>query len=94
MDFEEYSPHQEGIISEMYISPNQSFFEKPQELIDLVDTSKLVHGYLQKQTYKNIGCYKEKGVKRNTFTPYHQRGSSRIFKKSKFQGHTQIFGTK
>ena len=40
MDFEENSPHQKGIISEMYVSPDQSYFEKPQQLIDLVDTSK------------------------------------------------------
>ena len=50
VDFEENSPHQEGIISEMYISPDQSYFEKLQELIDLVDTSKLVQRYLPKQT--------------------------------------------
>ena len=50
IDFEENSPHQEGIIPEMYIYPDQSYFEKPQELIDLVDTSKLVQKYLPKQT--------------------------------------------
>ena len=42
------SPHHEGIISETYVSPDQSYFEKPQELIDLVDTSKLVQIYLPK----------------------------------------------
>ena len=46
MDFEENSPHQEGIISETYINLDQSYFEKPQELTDLVDTSKLVQKYL------------------------------------------------
>ena len=50
VDFEENSSHQEGIISEMYISPDQSYLEKPQELIDLVDTSKLGQRYLPKQT--------------------------------------------
>ena len=50
VDFEENSPYQEGIISEMYINPDQSYFEKPQELIDLVDTSKLVQKYLPRQT--------------------------------------------
>ena len=44
------SPHQEGIISEMNVSPNQSYIEEPQELVDLVDTSKLVQKYLPKQT--------------------------------------------
>ena len=49
--FEENSPHQEGIISETYINLDQSYFEKPQELIDLVDTSKLVQNiYQDKQT--------------------------------------------
>ena len=50
LDFEENSPHQEGIISEMYVSPDQSYIEEPQELIDLVDTSKLMQKYLPKQT--------------------------------------------
>ena len=50
LDFEENSPHQEVIISEMYVSPHQSSIQTPQELIDLVDTSKLVQKYLPKQT--------------------------------------------
>ena len=50
VDFEENSPHQEGIISEMYISLDQSYFERPKELIDLEDTSKLVQRNLTKQT--------------------------------------------
>ena len=33
----------------MYINQDQSYFERPQELIDLVDTSKLVQKYLQRQ---------------------------------------------
>ena len=33
----------------MYIGLDQSYFEKPQELIDLVDTPKLVQKYLPKQ---------------------------------------------
>ena len=49
VDFEENSPHQEGIILEMYINLDQSYFERPQELIDLVDTSKLVQKYLPRQ---------------------------------------------
>ena len=50
LDFEENSPHQEGIISEMYVSPDQAYIEELQELIDLVNTSKLVQKYLPKQT--------------------------------------------
>ena len=50
LDLEENSPHQEGIIAETYASPDQSYIEEPQELIDLVNTSKLVQKYLPKQT--------------------------------------------
>ena len=49
-DFEENSPYQEGIITEMYESPDQSYIEEPQGLADLVNTSKLVQKYLPKQT--------------------------------------------
>ena len=45
-DFEENSPHQEGIITEMYVAPDQSYLEQPQELIKLVNTSKVVQKYL------------------------------------------------
>ena len=50
LHFEEKSPHQEGIISEIYVSPDQSYIEELQELVDLADTSKLVQKYLPKQT--------------------------------------------
>ena len=42
IDFEENSPHQEGIISETYKYPHKSYINEPHELADLVDTSKLV----------------------------------------------------
>ena len=42
MDIEENSPHQEGIITETYVVPDQSYLEQPQELIKLVDTLKVV----------------------------------------------------
>ena len=51
VDFEENSAHQEGIILETYINPDQSYFERPQELIDLVNTTKLVQKYLPRQTH-------------------------------------------
>ena len=50
IDFEENSPHQEGIISEMYESPDKSYINEPHELADLVDTSKMVQKFLPKQT--------------------------------------------
>ena len=49
LEFEENSHHQEGIISETYINPEQTYFERPQELIDLVNTTKLVQKYLPRQ---------------------------------------------
>ena len=49
LDFEQNSPHQEGIITETYVSPDQSYIEQPQELADLVDSTKLVQKYLPKQ---------------------------------------------
>ena len=49
-DFEENSPYQEGIISEIYQRPNKSQMVDPPELIDLVNTERIVQKYLPKQT--------------------------------------------
>ena len=49
MDFEENSPLQEGVISEVYQRPDKSFFHKPQELNSLVNTGRLVQKFLPKQ---------------------------------------------
>ena len=49
LDFEENSPHQEGIITEMYESPDQSYIKEPQNLANLLNTSNLVQKYLPKQ---------------------------------------------
>ena len=46
MDIEENSPHQDGIITKIYVAPDQSYLEQPQELIKLVNTSKLVQKHL------------------------------------------------
>ena len=48
-DFEENSPLQEGIMSEMFQRPNKSFFQEPKELGDLVNEGNFVHKYLPKQ---------------------------------------------
>ena len=40
MDFEENSPHQEGVIVEIYQRPDKSYFQEPPELQDLVSTGK------------------------------------------------------
>ena len=50
IDFEENSPHHEGIISERYENPDKSYIKEPHELADLVDTSKLIQRFLPKQT--------------------------------------------
>ena len=50
IDFEENSPYQEGIITETYQRPDNSFVKEPPELDDLLDTSKLVQYFLPKQT--------------------------------------------
>ena len=49
-NFEENSPYQEGIISEIYQRPDKSQLVDPPELIDLVNTERIVQKYLPKQT--------------------------------------------
>ena len=48
-DIEENSPFQEGIISETYERPDQSYVQEPYKLKELIDTSKLVQRFLPKQ---------------------------------------------
>ena len=48
-DFEEKSPYQEGIISEIYQRPEKSELVEPPELADLVNTDKTVQKYLTRQ---------------------------------------------
>ena len=50
VEIEENSPFQEGIISETYDRPDNSYVQEPQELIDLIDTTKFIQRYLPKQT--------------------------------------------
>ena len=64
LDFEENSPHQEGIITVTYVSPDQSYIEEPQELTDLVNTSQLAQKYLPKiDIDKILGVIKRKVLK-------------------------------
>ena len=49
IDFEENSPHQEGIISELYQRPDKTYFEEPKDLESLVKTSNLIKKFLTKQ---------------------------------------------
>ena len=50
VEIEENSPFQEGIISEIYERPDNSYVQEAQELTDLIDTTKLIQKYLPKQT--------------------------------------------
>ena len=50
LDIEGNSPFQEGIISEIYERPDTSYIQEPQELKDLIDTTKLIQKFLPKQT--------------------------------------------
>ena len=50
LDFEENSPFQEGIISEMFQRPDKSFFQEPKELGDHINKGNFIHKYLPKQT--------------------------------------------
>ena len=50
VDTEENSPFQEGIISEIYERLDMSYIQEPQELKDLIDTTKLIQKFLPKQT--------------------------------------------
>ena len=50
VEIEENLPLQEGIISETYERPDNSYVQEPEELTDLIDTTKLIQKYLPKQT--------------------------------------------
>ena len=50
IEIEENSPLQEGIISEIYERPDTSYIQEPQDLKDLIDTTKLIQKFLPKHT--------------------------------------------
>ena len=49
LDFQENSPFQEGVISEIYQRLDKSFFKEPQELNDLINTINFIQKFLPKQ---------------------------------------------
>ena len=49
IEIEENSPFKEGIISEIYERLDISYIQEPQELKDLIDTTKLIQKFLPKQ---------------------------------------------
>ena len=64
-DFEENSPYQEGIISEIFQRPEKSQLVEPPELADLINTDKIVQRYLLRQTdiYKILKVIQRKVLK-------------------------------
>ena len=66
-DFEENSPHQERIISEVYQRTDKMYFQELKDLDSLVNTSNLVQKFLPKQAeidkiLKIIQCKVLKGL--------------------------------
>ena len=80
VEIKENLPFQEGIILEIYERPDNSYVQEPQELKDLIDTTKLIQKYLPKQMDidKILDIIKRKVFERNTLAPYGQRDPSRI----------------
>ena len=67
IEFEENSPHQEGIILEFYQRPDKSYLQQPKDLENLVNTGNLVQKFLPKQAdidkiLKIIQCKVLKGT--------------------------------
>ena len=86
LEIEENLPFQEGIISEIYERPDNSYVQEPQEMTDLIDTTKLIQKYLPKQMDidKILDIINRKGKERNAFAPYSQRDPSRLLDQSLF----------
>ena len=79
VEIEENSPFQEGIISDIYERPDNSYMLELQELTDLIDTTKLIQKYLPKQMDRQDSRhYKKKSFEGNALTTYGQRDPSRI----------------
>ena len=96
VDLEENSPHQEGIITEMYVAPDQSYLEQLQELTKLVNTSKAVQKYLPQQAHidKILDIIKRKVLK-GTHLPLTIKEIQAGYLTSPFfQGFIQILGSK
>ena len=96
VDFEENSPHQEGIITEMYIAPDQSYLEQLQELTKLVNTSKVVQKYLPQQADidKILDIIKRKVLKGTHLPLTIKEIQAGYLTSSFFQGFVQILSSK
>ena len=82
VEIEENSPFQEGIISEIHERLDTSYVQEPQELKDLIDTTKLIQKFLPKQVDidKILDIIKKKSFKGYSLTPCHQRNTNRLSK--------------
>ena len=49
LDIEENSPFQEGVILELIQRPDESFYQNPRKLEDIINTDNLIHKFLPKQ---------------------------------------------
>ena len=81
-DFEENSPYQEGIISEIYQRPDKSQMLEPPQLADLINTNNIVQKYLPKQMDidKSLKIIQRKVLK-GTHLPCNNKGdTSMVFK--------------
>ena len=80
VDIQENSPFQEGIISGIYERPDMSYIQEPQELKDLIDTTKLIQKFLPKQMDidKILDIIKRKVLKGTHLSPHHKGNSSRL----------------
>ena len=81
------SPFQEGIISEMFQTPDKSFFQEPKELGDLINKENFIHNYLPKQTDidKILEIMQRKSTKRDTFTNQDKGNTDRLSMQPIFQ---------
>ena len=67
VEIEENSPFQEGIILEIYERPDNSYVQEPQELTDVIGTTKLIQKHLPKQ----MDIDKILGIKRKVLKGTH-----------------------
>ena len=73
VEIEENSPFQEGIISEIYERPDNSYVQEPQELTDLIRNYQVNPKVLAKadRHRQDSGHYKKKSFERNASAPYY-----------------------
>ena len=94
-DFEENSPYQEGIISEIYQRPDKSQLLEPSELAGLINTNCIVQKYLPKQTdIDKILKIIQRKILKGTHLPVTIRDTSRISKQSIFQRYILVLSIK